>query len=123
MRDDDLDRILSNEDDLSPSSGFTASVMEAARQEASTPAPIPFPWKRAIPGFVAMAVAFAAAFVSALSYLSEPAASPLTYESVRAALAPILELVLRNGVGWALVALVLSLVLVLLSRRLAGARA
>lgn len=52
MSSDDIDRVLSNEDSIVPSSGFAASVMEAVRQEAETPPPIPFPWKRALPGLV-----------------------------------------------------------------------
>lgn len=47
--DDQIDRILLREGEIIPSAGFTASVMEAVRQEASAPAPIPFPWKRAWP--------------------------------------------------------------------------
>ncbi len=52
MRDDCLDRSLSKEEEILPSSGFTASVMEAVRREAATPPPIAFPWKRALPGVV-----------------------------------------------------------------------
>lgn len=46
---DEFDRIMSQEEIL-PSSGFAASVMEAVRREAAAPPPIPFPWKRALPG-------------------------------------------------------------------------
>ena len=49
---EELDRILAEEDELVPSSGFLASVMERVETEAMAPAPIPFPWKRALPGFV-----------------------------------------------------------------------
>ncbi len=49
---DHIDRILAPDDPLVPSSGFVASVMERVREEAITPRPIPFPWKRAIPGMV-----------------------------------------------------------------------
>ena len=49
---EELDRILAEEDGLIPSSGFIASVMERVETEAVAPAPIPFPWKRALPGFV-----------------------------------------------------------------------
>ncbi len=48
---DEFDRILSEEEIL-PSSGFAVSVMEAVRREAAAPPPIPFPWKRALPGAV-----------------------------------------------------------------------
>ena len=44
-----LDRILTAEEELVPSSGFVASVMERVREEAAAPEPIPFPWKRVVP--------------------------------------------------------------------------
>lgn len=47
-----IDRILSAEEKLVPSSGFAAAVMERVREEAAVPAPIPFPWKRIAPGLV-----------------------------------------------------------------------
>ncbi len=49
----EINRILSREDEILPSSGFTVSVMDAVRREAAAPPPIPFPWKRALPGLVA----------------------------------------------------------------------
>ena len=50
MTNEALDRILTREDGILPSSGFTARVMERVRSDAITPQPIPFPWKRALPG-------------------------------------------------------------------------
>lgn len=52
-----IDRILAGEDRLVPSSGFAASVMERVREEAAAPAPIPFPWKRILPGMIVVAAA------------------------------------------------------------------
>lgn len=52
MNDDILHRALGSEDELMPSSGFVAGVMERVHAEAAAPPPIPFPWKRALPGFV-----------------------------------------------------------------------
>src|ERR1700680_1415582 len=49
---DRMDEILGTEQELIPSSGFLASVMERVREEAATPPPIPFPWKRAVPGIL-----------------------------------------------------------------------
>src|SRR5512136_3083062 len=46
MTDDDLDRILTSAEPLLPSSGFVASVMDQIRQAETTPAPLPFPWRR-----------------------------------------------------------------------------
>jgi hypothetical protein len=61
---DELDRIISREDEIVPSSGFVASVMDAVRQEAAASQPIPFPpipfpWVRALPGFIALGAVLA----------------------------------------------------------------
>jgi hypothetical protein len=53
-----MDEILATEEELLPSSGFLAAVMERVQGEAAAPAPIPFPWKRALPGFVLAAGVF-----------------------------------------------------------------
>jgi hypothetical protein len=52
-----LDRILAHEDALVPSSGFAASVMDAIQEQAAASAPIPFPWKLALPGIAALVAA------------------------------------------------------------------
>jgi hypothetical protein len=49
---DPVHRILASEDQILPSSGFLASVMERVQEESRVPPPIPFPWKRAVPGIV-----------------------------------------------------------------------
>jgi len=59
MQDDELDRIFSKEQVILPSSGFGGCVMAAVVREASAPAPIPFPWRRALPGLVASGLALA----------------------------------------------------------------
>jgi hypothetical protein len=46
-----MDHILATEEELVPSSGFLIAVMERVEEESRAPAPIPFPWKRAMPGF------------------------------------------------------------------------
>jgi hypothetical protein len=50
MREDDLERALGGEHDIVPGSGFVHAVMAAVREEADAPAPIPFPWGRALAG-------------------------------------------------------------------------
>ncbi|MGB8259424.1 MAG: hypothetical protein WCE75_03700 [Terracidiphilus sp.] len=52
MNREPLDRILAGEEELAPSSGFAASVMGRVREESVAPPPIPFPWKRALPGIL-----------------------------------------------------------------------
>jgi hypothetical protein len=58
-QDDELDRMLRTHmnaptEQLTPSSGFTQSVMDAIRDEATAPPPIPFPWKRLLPAAIAL---------------------------------------------------------------------
>src|SRR5262245_24917042 len=54
---DDLERLLSSEDPLVPSSGFTARVMDAVREEAlGLTAATPFPWKSFVVGSLAAGV-------------------------------------------------------------------
>jgi hypothetical protein len=59
QQDDELDRMLlthmnAPSEQLTPSSGFTQSVMDAVRDEATAPPPIPFPWKRLLPAAIAL---------------------------------------------------------------------
>lgn len=49
---DPVDHILRSDETLMPSSGFLAAVMERVHDGAAAPAPIPFPWRRALPGIV-----------------------------------------------------------------------
>jgi hypothetical protein len=56
---DAMDEILATEEDLVPSSGFVARVMEQVREEAAAPKPIPFPWRRAAVGVVLAVGVFA----------------------------------------------------------------
>lgn len=53
-----IDKILAGEEELVPSSGFLASVMERIESEAAAPSPIPFPWRRAVPGMALAAGGF-----------------------------------------------------------------
>jgi len=94
MEHDDLDLLLSREEDLVPSSGFVAEVMDAVQREAATPPQIPFPWKRALAGL--------AASILALIALSQTAVAA--------------------SANWIALALLLSLVSVRFARRLAGTR-
>jgi hypothetical protein len=53
-----MDAILAKEEELIPSSGFLSAVMERVDEAAAAPAPIPFPWKRAVPGMALAAGVF-----------------------------------------------------------------
>ena len=50
---DELDRLLSTEEPLVPSAGFTARVMDAVHDAAALPPPLPFPWGRFLTGVLA----------------------------------------------------------------------
>jgi hypothetical protein len=108
MRPEDIDLILTRDDNIVPSSGFTASVMDAVTREANTPPPIPFPWKRALPGLawcLAVSISF---FITGpgTNYSPPPANAVLDLSK------------LLGGVGWITAALVVSLVSVTLSIRM-----
>jgi len=59
---DELDRIL-NEEQLSPPTTFVQRVMRAVMQEASTPPPIPFPWRYAFAALATMVAVLIAWFL------------------------------------------------------------
>lgn len=111
-----IDHILATEEDLVPSSGFLASVMERVQDEAAAAAPIPFPWKRAIPGML-LAVGVLGWGGVELVRTALPAMHgiSLSVPHISVALTRSLE-----DVGWVAMALGISLVCSLLSRRLAG---
>lgn len=120
MTDDDLDRIFSREDSITPSSGFTTGVMNAVRREASVPPPIPFPWKRALPAFAAGSIALTAlVIVTVLQFGRGVAFSTAPWAPW---LVKIVETAIGFGAGWIAVALLITLASVRLSMRLASGR-
>ena len=68
MTHDDLDRLLGEPEEITPSSGFIESVMSAVRDEFSAPAPLPFPWKRAVPGLLAGIFAIVLVILAAVPF-------------------------------------------------------
>jgi len=124
----EINRILSREDEILPSSGFTVSVMDAVRREAAAPPPIPFPWKRALPGLVAAGFALALvlnAVVVAIAQAGKAAApqfSALLPSSLPPAMPPIFDGGIESAAIWTALALLAALVSVTLSMRLASGR-
>ena len=111
-----IDHILATEEHLIPTSGFLASVMERVREEATAPPPIPFPWKRAIPGILLAVVVFGGGAIELVRH-GLPAARglSLTPPHLSAAFDHSLE-----QAAWVALALGVSLFSWLLSKRLAG---
>ena len=108
MKDQEFDRILSSEADLVPSSGFASSVMDAVRQEASAPPPIPFPWMRALPGIAAFAIALAYLFVGVSRQPAPTAAAPSAFARLLSSLEPAFRAAQMAGVVWIVAALLLT---------------
>ena len=120
MTDDDLDQVLGREDDIVPSSGFAAGVMEAVRREASAPPPLPFPWKRALPGLAAVSLALLGFLILAVNEFLRGAAA--SADQVAPGLIAILKGANHLGMGWIALALLLSFASVRVSMLLAGGR-
>jgi hypothetical protein len=116
MTDHNLDRILAADDELIPSSGFLTAVMERVEQEAAAPAPIPFPWKRAVPGIVLAAGVLGWGGIELGRHGIEQIKG-VTLAPPHIAVAFQLPL---EQVGWVAIALGASLASWLFSRRLAG---
>lgn len=122
MMNDDIDRVLSREDDILPSSGFTFSVMDAVRREAAAPPPIPFPWWRALPGLVAGAAALLLVLVASLSAilrLTKESTGPQLPVSLPSGMPAVFHGALESAVIWTVLALLLAFVSVKLSTRAA----
>jgi hypothetical protein len=108
MTDEEIDRVLGGEEDILPSSGFHASVMEAVHRDATAPPPIPFPWHRALPAFAAAALALA---MSPVLLVKTVAASPNVFHSLLSAAA-------NFGAAWLALAALATVGSLFLSRRL-----
>ena len=67
----------SNEDRITPSPQFLASVMRDVEREAASLPPLKFPWMRALPVFLAALVAIIAATAHGISLLDDPLAITL----------------------------------------------
>ncbi|HVU46307.1 MAG TPA: hypothetical protein VHD85_09290 [Terracidiphilus sp.] len=110
-----IDRILASDEALAPSSGFLAAVMARVQEEAATPAPIPFPWKRAIPGIVLAACVLGWGAYECLRHVLQNAqqfsfALPHVPAAAESALVP---------AGWVVLALAASLLSWIYASRMA----
>ena len=116
MKQENLDRILATEEPIVPSSGFVASVMERVRDQAAAPQPIPFPWKRIVPAWLLI--------VAVIGWCAvELARRGLPEMQITASLAPHFPAGLTQSIteaGWVAMALGVSLLSWMLSRRLIG---
>jgi hypothetical protein len=114
---DRLDAILADEGEIVPSSGFLSRVMDKVQEEAIAPPPIPFPWKRFLPGFVLAGGVLGWGAVETVRYAMEAAAGGFALPKIQAA-AGLSEPM--QQAGWVVAALAVSAASWLLSRRIAG---
>jgi hypothetical protein len=122
---DEIDRMLSREDEILPSSGFTLSVMDAVRREAAAPPPIPFPWKRALPGLVVLGMALALVLVAVVAALVQTSRviAPQSSASIPSMMPALFDRSMESALIWIGLALLTAFVSVKLSMRLAYGRA
>jgi hypothetical protein len=114
MKSDDIERILASEPAISPSPQFLAAVMRAVEQEAAARPPLAFPWRRALPGLIALVVAIAATVHQAAGLLVDPAAGA----AFAAPLARIAGVAVHLQLHWIALAAMATLVAAGLSSRL-----
>jgi hypothetical protein len=112
---DPIDRILASEEPILPSSGFLASVMERVQEESRAPEPIPFPWKRAVPGILLATGTFG---WGAYEFIREAIPS-LRSLATQPQLTTVLPVPIEHA-AWIAFALAISLLSWKLSRRLSG---
>jgi hypothetical protein len=114
---DALDHILSREEEIFSSAGFSARVMDVVRSEASAPPPIAFPWKRAWPGLAAAGFALVLVLAGLAKVAREALAAPSSVVGPPL-VEPLVRTVLYAGVGPVILALLVSLASVKLSLHL-----
>jgi hypothetical protein len=118
---EEIDRVLAREEEILPSSGFAVSVMDAVRREAAAPPPIPFPWKRALPGLVVGGFVLALVLVAGAAAIARlvraSAAADFSIASPSAP-PPIFQGNLEYAAIWIVLALLVALASVKLSMRL-----
>jgi hypothetical protein len=122
---DEIDLILSREDEILPSSGFALSVMDAVRREAAALPPIPFPWRRALPGLVVGGLALGLimmASIFAMARLGGVSASSQFSMSPPSGMPSLFHGGVESATAWTVLALVTAFVSVRLSMRLASDR-
>jgi hypothetical protein len=124
ISDEEIDRILSREDEILPSSGFAVSVMDAVRREAAAPPPIPFPWKRALPGLVVAGFALALVLVAIVVAIARRASITPQFSMPLPSLMPppIFHGGIESAAIWTALALLVAFVSVKFSMRMASGR-
>jgi hypothetical protein len=109
-------------EELPPSSGFASSVMDALQAEADAPAPIQFPWRRVVPGIIAIVCAMAVFAVLAVRVWKTDSSLPARKLTTSfPATLPVIHLSsMEQALVYTALAAVLSVAVAMGSMRLAG---
>lgn len=116
MNPDDIDHILTNEELITPSPDFLASVMRAVRRQAASLPPLKFPWLRALPGILAMFAAIMRVAWDLVGFLNEPD----VLASLKEQLHQFADVAAQFGVQWIVLAVVMTVASLMLSISLVG---
>ncbi|HEV2326162.1 MAG TPA: hypothetical protein VGS10_19645 [Terracidiphilus sp.] len=111
---DTIGSILASEEALAPSSGFVSAVMERLQEESRVPPPIPFPWKRAIPGMVLAGGVFGWGAFEMMRHASAISIPPVFFQLSATATSHL------ETIGWVVLALAASMLVWRFSCRLVG---
>jgi hypothetical protein len=116
MREHELDQVLSEERNVTPSAKFTKSVMNAVQLEAVALPPITFPWVRALPGLAAGL--FASMWIIIEGFrLYDPQRTTFVPGPWIERIMPLVARAEHSGVAWVLLALAVTAVCVELTWR------
>ncbi len=118
MKPDDIDKALENEEVITPSPDFLASVMRAVRRQAAALPPLRFPWLRLLPAILAMFVAIMRVFWDLIGFLYDPDVLAGFTEQLQ----QFADVAARFGVQWIVLAVAITVVSLMLSVSLVGGR-
>ncbi len=122
MTNREIDQVLAGEREILPSGRFAESVMQAVRQDASTPEPIRFPWLCVLPGILMCGILGVVLLAVLVSESTAPVATldawPWDVASVQAAAQTAVSFLKRIAAGWVLLATLLTLACIALPLRL-----
>jgi hypothetical protein len=113
-----LERILANDIELVPSAGFTDSVMAVIEVETSA-VRLEFPWRRALPGGIALLAALVAMFWNGIGMLNDPAATAALEEK----LGQLMSMAAGFGASWVALGVAVTVASLWLPRSVVSRRA
>ena len=112
----DIDKVLEDERQVTPSPDFLASVMRAVRRQAASLPPFKFPWLRLMPAIIAMFIAIMRVFWDLIGFLSDGD----VMATFKAQLREFADVAAQFGVQWIVLAIALTAISLMLAVSLVG---